>query len=924
MVESRPLRGRSEPLSRALSVVRQVRTISSSGVVLITGAAGMGKTAVLTEICRQATGQRFRVTLTKCDEIEQVSPGAPVIAVLRSGRDPLISADDYEELSLAQPLMLADRIAAYLEKAAASAPLVIAIDDLHWADRVSQFLLRSLIPRLVGLPVLWVLTSRDRRLEHQMAIVDHVRFHHLPLTPLTGPDLAAMAHDRLGRLPSRHTQQLLAASDGNPFLAVQIIDGIARTADRGDEVPAEFTAAIHHRLAELDDPARRIVELLAVAGRPLPVDDLAVLQPELTPASRNRLIGDAVQSGLVVETAATLAFRHDLIRETVYATVAGRTARRLHRRIADHLLTDTGQPLLAASHVKAAAISGDLASALILISAAELLTSTSAEDAGELAMLAFGTLRPSHDRWFDIGVRSLIVLARGQRVADTLSVADQLLARADEADAIGQIETVTARALWLGGRVAELTDRCDRLLRLPGLTPAIAARLTAARALARTRMIPGAEAAEGARIALAAARAVGDQEATTLALQASGEAAKNEGRHRASLRHFRDLRPLLGTSYLAEEVISLQLLDRYEHAQILLDQARKDDESSVETALPALAYAQLWQDFNLGRLDDADAGARSLIELGRQLGTSVHALEAMMIHSAVLLSGGDFQAARRQIEEAASVTDTDEHFRDEAIPLMQGWLAATEGDLGRATTILAPMLDSAAEARSFWPWWPGWMAVFYDIGTAAGETKFAQQAVEIAEIGAERNPGVRSFEGLALNLRGRADNDLAVIARAAEVLASSPRPALQAVGAFTYGRALLGSGDREAALIQLDRAWDLYHAMRERVGRDGVEAIMRQAGARRTKWAEAAARPTTGWEALTDAEQRVAKLIAAGHTNKSAASTLGISVNTVGTHLRAVFAKLDVQSRVQLTNTLHAADIRPDPKVSAARGTPAR
>ncbi len=96
------------------------------------------------------------------------------------------------------------------------------------------------------------------------------------------------------------------------------------------------------------------------------------------------------------------------------------------------------------------------------------------------------------------------------------------------------------------------------------------------------------------------------------------------------------------------------------------------------------------------------------------------------------------------------------------------------------------------------------------------------------------------------------------------------------------------------------------------VSRDGVATTMRRAGARRTKWDQATTRPTIGWEALTAAEQRVAKLIAAGRTNKSAASTLGIWINTVGTHLRAVFAKLGVQSRVQLTNTLHAADIRTD------------
>ncbi|TCN35470.1 regulatory LuxR family protein [Kribbella orskensis] len=902
MVESRPLRGRSEQLGLALSAVRRVRAIGASGVVLVTGAPGIGKTAVLTEICRQAAVQRFRVARTKCDEIEQVSPGAPVIAVLRSGRDPLISADDYEHLGQIEPLVLADRIATYLEKAAAGGPLVIAIDDLHWADRVSLFLLRSLIPRLIGLPVLWVLTSRDRRLKSELESVDHVRFHHLLLTPLTAPDLAAMAHDRLGGVPSRHTQQLLAASDGNPFLAVQIIDGIARTAGREDAVPAEFTAAIHRRLSELDPTVRWAVELLAVAGRTLPIDDLVLLQPELTP----ELVGDAILSGLVAETSGTLSFRHDLIRETVSATIAGRTVRGLHLRIADHLLRVAGQELLAASHVKAATIPGDLGSALILTSAAEQLTSISPDDASELAMLAFGTLRPSHDRWFEIGQRCLAVLARTQHVAETLTVADQLLARADEAEVIGQVETVTARALWLGGQVAELTERCDRVLRLPGLAPAIAARLTAARALAQTRMIPGAQAADGARMALATAQAAGDQEAITLALQACGEAAKNEGRHRASLGYFRDLRPLLGTSYLAEEIIALQLLDRYEHAQTLLDQARKDSESAVEGALPALAYAQVWQDFNLGRLDDAGAGALGLIELGRQLGTSVHALEAMMIHAAVQLARGEYEAADRQVEAAARLTDADENIREPAVPLMRGWLAATRGDLDRATAILRPLLDTAAESRTFWPWWPGWTAVFYEIGTAAGEPKFARQAVDLAELGAERNPGVISFEGLALNLRGRAEDDLALVARSAEVLASSPRPALLAVGAASYGRALLAAGDRDAGMVQLDRAWDVYHAMGSLDSRNGVEATMRRAGARRTKWDQSTARPATGWEALTDAEQRVAKLIAAGHTNKSAASTLGISINTVGTHLRAVFAKLGIQSRVQLANTLNA------------------
>jgi DNA-binding CsgD family transcriptional regulator len=84
--------------------------------------------------------------------------------------------------------------------------------------------------------------------------------------------------------------------------------------------------------------------------------------------------------------------------------------------------------------------------------------------------------------------------------------------------------------------------------------------------------------------------------------------------------------------------------------------------------------------------------------------------------------------------------------------------------------------------------------------------------------------------------------------------------------------------------------------------RTGVQRVMRRAGVRRTKWADN--NSPSGRKPLTDAERRVAYLIADGHTDRSAAKTLGISVNTVSTHIRSAYTKLGVQSRVQLTNTL--------------------
>jgi DNA-binding CsgD family transcriptional regulator len=87
--------------------------------------------------------------------------------------------------------------------------------------------------------------------------------------------------------------------------------------------------------------------------------------------------------------------------------------------------------------------------------------------------------------------------------------------------------------------------------------------------------------------------------------------------------------------------------------------------------------------------------------------------------------------------------------------------------------------------------------------------------------------------------------------------------------------------------------------------RAAVQRALRAAGIRRSWWPAAQTRPARGWAALTGAELRVARLIGAGYTNKSAAAQLNVSANTVGTHLRSVFTKLDVSSRVQLTNLLN-------------------
>ena len=903
-----PLRGRDHEMSTALAVIRRTRRHGASGVVLISGNAGVGKTALLSEICRQAAHMNIRPARGKCDEIEQASPGAPIVGLLRTGPDPLLAEAEFQPVSalIAEPLLLVDRIATHLARLADGQRLLIAVDDVQWADRVSRYALRALISRFVGIPVVWVLASRSDEVGFIVSAADSVDVEHIRLGPLAQPAILDIARDRLGPNFDPRVEQLLEAAGGNAFLSVQIIDGVAQHDEIGcnDGIPAQFRSAVRQRLTGLPVAARRLVEAVAVAGRPVSVVDLAEAcemggGATYDPAF-DKAVNDAVASALVKSTGAELHFGHDLLKDAVYELTASDVRRGLHARFAHHFVGRVGDPVLGAAHARAAATLGDITNARIMLDAAEALITTSAVDAADLALQAFQILHPGQPQWLELGERAVSVLSRTQRAAEAIAVADRLLATVDDVDVVSRIETYTVMPMWLCGHSATLVGRADRALARSGTRHGLKARFRAARALAHTRILAADQATVDAERALGDARASQDHDALGLALQAAGEAAHNERRHQLALKYFRELRSVTRVPYLAEEIMELQLLDRYDDAQLLLDGATGDSggEGSV---LPDLLFAQLKQHYNMGRLREADEAASLLIELAQVTGTTVHVIEGFLMRATVALLRGEPELAAQRLRPALCLAD-DDAIRHPGLSFLSGWLTTEQGDIRSGRRILAELLETSHRTRSYWAWWPCYANVLFSIGLISGATNITRRTVEFAEEGARRNPDVASLNGLALNLRGRLGGDLDMLGESVKILNHSPRPILRAAGVEHYGRALLSAGESRVALEHLDAAWDVYDSMGALAPQARVQRLMRDHGARRAKWVDHHADVEEA--PLTEAERRVAYLIAGGHTNKSAAKSLGISINTVGTHLRSIYSKLGVQSRVQLANIL--------------------
>jgi DNA-binding CsgD family transcriptional regulator len=313
----------------------------------------------------------------------------------------------------------------------------------------------------------------------------------------------------------------------------------------------------------------------------------------------------------------------------------------------------------------------------------------------------------------------------------------------------------------------------------------------------------------------------------------------------------------------------------------------------------------MWQDFCVGHLDDAETDANTLLRLGDDLKQLTYHNEARVLLGRIGQLRGDHDGAREQLRRVIPPAGRD----DRGTPFLQRYaqalLAASEGDAATALRTVHTMLEPGRFPRHRWRWQPTWFLEITPIAVASGDRDLSDRLATEADELAGRNPQVRTNAGVATLVRGLVDGDLAGMEHGAELLHDAPRPSIRATAGLELGRALLADGNREQGVAVLDEAWSTFTSMGAHGRAHAVQLLLQDTGIRRRRWASAPDRPALGWESLTPAEHRVARLIADGHTNRSAAAELVLSANTIATHIRSIFRKLDVKSRVQLANVVH-------------------
>jgi len=976
-----PLLGRAAELEQLSSAVRSARE-GSPTTVLLAGDAGVGKTRLLRELGEWAAGEDLTLLVGHCVDLGELGlpylPFTEVLAALKRDLDPAIaelmsahpgvvsllgdqpgpSGRDAEQPDRVAPApagsgqrQLFEAVGALLFELAALRPLLLVIEDLHWADQSTRDLLRFLISRFTDqqLVIIGSYRSDDMHRRHplrpwlaELARVDVV--NRLALSPLADPAVAALVRaNRPDRIADSVLRSIVERAEGNAFYAEELSAAVW-----AGTVPEGLSDILLSRLEALPPDAQHVVRVAAIAGRSVSHDVLAAVAG-LAPGALDAAVREAVNRYiLIAEDDGNYQFRHALLREAAYSDLMPGERVRLHAAFAEQL-ADGGSAAELALHYRE---SNDLTGALVAswqaardaarlrgpveqlqhlerllslwpsvpdaaerigrsYSVAALEASAAASAAGELtravklATLAWESLGPHADLELVARVRYTL----GQYLLYADRDAEAYVHTSAAMEVLGPQPTAKTAQSWAWAaaihmRAAFFADNYEEAKRVGDAGVAVAeqykvddARADLLITMARVyeKFPEGGRSVDQLKHALALAHSSGDIGTEMRATYNLAVAAFNNG-------------------------------DVGESREILEAGNRR----ALEIGLPYGSYANeilfftVHVSFIAGEWDTV----RSIVDDCRAHGPeSTRHIVALGMYRTV--ARGEDPAA--DLAEARRWTDVP------IIAIIVGIvgleLAIQAGSLAQAQRALADATERVAAL-----WGPTFMAQIRMsallISIYADEVQRLQMIRDGAGVAAARAEAQPFLDNVARVVRecrlDRARPGLGVEADAwvlrldAEVsrLAGAPDVSLwqAAVQAFGYGdryeqarsrlrlaEALIGADRRDEAQDEARSAYDVARALGARPLQAAVESLARRG--RLDIGAPTSAR--SDGSGLTPREQEVLELLAQGRTNRQIGSALFISEKTASVHVSNILGKLSASGRTEAVTIAHHRGLIP-------------
>jgi DNA-binding CsgD family transcriptional regulator len=893
------------------------------GVVIIEGAAGLGKTRLLAEARAAARTLSFRTGLGAAEPGHSSVQLAVLMEALLGGAEPLLerAALGSRDGSREEPFWLLQDIQSLMERAALRQPLLVCLDDVQWADAGCGFALRMLTQWLASLPIAWLIAVRPNQgvpqIRRALAELTTTGAATIRLTPLPASAVAQVAADTLGAPAGGDLLRTLADGQGNPFLIVDLLaglreenlvsvaDGRARLVE--NRVPHRLEDSMRRRLSRTTPAGERVVTVAASLARQFTLSQISAMA-RLPVADLVDPIREALDAGIFIEAGGRLAFQHDLAREAVRNAVPDAVRRALDREAADVLLAGGALPVEVAAQLAASAEPGDVAAVRALEDAAESLGMTDPSASADIASVALSLAPSRHPLRGPLVARRTVSLFAAGRSKEARAFADAALRQSLPAEQEAEVRLSLAAMFAISAD--DRAENARQGLSLTGLSADTRARLWAS--LFHNLLVAG-RLDEG----LAIESEVGTNvlASTDLAAQYFFQIGRSAmeyqlGRFESALRllggvdperlaGFDDPRERLAHSYRSWV---LSALDRVDEAMAVAEDGLVSAQRDRQNW--AVHVFETWKGrhlLHLGRLDEANAVLEGRFHLA-----DAHLIVGVLDAAAVVALGraklhiGDERGAQEVAKIAQVMLET----TAPVVRRLAAWYLAVHAMASGPPDQAHRWLCALGETQrlSLFPLFPMEAAddpLLVRMALAAGDAELAKAVAGLAVRRYELNPAVPSVAGAAAHTRGLLNNSRQDLEQAVEFLVTGPRPMALAAALEDLGCARLGDGDRNGAVDAFDRV--LRICLATGAARDAARARkrLRELGIRRR--VQSLDRPKLGWESLTDAELEVARLAAAGYTNRGIADRLFVSPHTVNTHLRHVFDKLDIRSRVDLT-----------------------